>query len=351
MSVILRKRKLSKGGFSLWLDYYKNGKRTNETLYSVDGKSTLKLTGNKKKDYEVLALAESIREQREKQINDGVSIGVIKRNNNVEQVLNLYLEKYVNSNSYANAKYNFQVFLNFVGAGASIKSVDKLLIDNFFIHLKDREIKNVTINQYISYLFTFFNWCIEKEYISKNPTTHIKKLKKESTKREYLTFNEIDLFSKVDKFNHTKVAFIFSCFTGLRMIDVKNLQWNDIRGNSIYLKIKKTGKYETIPLNATANKILNDIDKENDYIFNLPKQRRTIEYQLKAICELAGITKHITYHCSRHTFATILLSSGVDIYTVSKLLGHSSVSMTEIYSNLINENKVNAINSIPNLEI
>ena len=350
MSVILRKRKLSKGGFSLWIDFYIDGERTNETLKNTDGKP-LKLTGNKKLDYEVLALAEAIREQREKQIEQGITLNTIKRNNNVVEVLNSYLEKYENSGSYSNAKYNYNVFLNFVGNDVTIQSIDKSKIDKFLIHLKERNIKNVTINQYVSYLFTFFNWCIEKEYISKNPTAHIKKLKKESTKREYLTFEEIDLFSKVDKFNHTKTAFIFSCFTGLRMIDVKNLRWNDIRGNSIYLKIKKTGKYETIPLNATANKILNDIDKENDYIFNLPKQRRTIEYQLKAIYELAGITKHITYHCSRHTFATILLTSGVDIFTVSKLLGHSSVSMTEIYSNLINENKVTAINSIPNLEI
>jgi site-specific recombinase XerD len=350
MSVILRKRKLAKGGFSLWLDYYKEGLRTNETLKAKNGKP-LKLTGNKKFDYEVLALAESIREEREKQISNGVSIKVIKRNNNLKEIIYLYLEKFNNSNTLSSAKYLFDVFIEFVGVGANIRNISKEQANDFIEYIQQRKVKNTTINHYITYFNTFFNWCIEKEYISNNPFNHIKKFKKQSTKREYLTIEEIREFSKVDKYHNTKNAFIFSCFTGLRMIDVKNLQWKDIRGNVIYKKIQKTGNYETIPINETAMKILNDRNKDNDFIFDLPKQRRTIEYQLKAICKIAGIEKHITYHCSRHTFATILLSNGVDIYTTSKLLGHSSVSMTEIYSNLINANKVKAINSIPNLEM
>ena len=350
MSVILRKRKLAKGGFSLWLDYYKEGLRTNETLKAKNGKP-LKLTGNKKFDYEVLALAESIREEREKQISNGVSIKVIKRNNNLKEIIYLYLEKFNNSNTLSSAKYLFDVFIEFVGVGANIRNISKEQANDFIEYIQQRKVKNTTINHYITYFNTFFNWCIEKEYISNNPFNHIKKFKKQSTKREYLTIEEIREFSKVDKYHNTKNAFIFSCFTGLRMIDVKNLQWKDIRGNVIYKKIQKTGNYETIPINETAMKILNDRNKDNDFIFDLPKQRRTIEYQLKAICNIAGIEKHITYHCSRHTFATILLSNGVDIYTTSKLLGHSSVSMTEIYSNLINANKVKAINSIPNLEM
>lgn len=350
MGIILRKRKLANGGFSLWLDYYLNGVRTNETLKAKNGKP-LKLIGNKKLDYEVLALAEAIKEEREKQVLNGVSINVIKRNNNLKEILYLYLEKFNNSNTYSTAKYMFDLFIEFVGASANIRNISKQQANDFIEEISKRKIKNTSINHYITYFKTFFNWCIEKEYISINPFNHIKKLKKESTKREYLTIEEIREFSKVDKFHNTKTAFLFSCFTGLRMIDVKNLQWIDIRGKAIYKKIEKTGKYETIPIIENAMNILNERDKENDFIFELPKQRRTIEYQLKAICNNAGIEKHITYHCSRHTFATILLSNGVDIYTTSKLLGHSSVSMTEIYSNLINENKVKAINSIPNLEI
>ncbi len=349
MGVILRKRKLASGGFSLWLDYYVNGVRTNETL-KAKGKP-LKLIGNKKLDYEVLALAEAIREEREKQVLNGVSINTIKRDNNLKEILYLYLEKYNNSNSYLTAKYIFEIFIEFVGAGANIRNISKNQANDFIEEISKRKVKNTTINHYITYFKTFFKWCIEKEYITENPFNHIKKFKKESTKREYLTIEEIREFSMVDKFHNTKNAFLFSCFTGLRMIDVKKLQWNDIRGKEIYKKIVKTGKFETIPINETAMNILNERDKENDFIFELPKQRRTIEYQLKAICNNAGIEKHITFHCSRHTFATILLSNGVDIYTTSKLLGHSSVSMTEIYSNLVNENKVKAINSIPNLEM
>lgn len=350
MSVILRKRKLATGGFSLWLDYYKEGVRTNETLKNKNGKS-LKLTGNKKSDYQVLALAEAIREERERQVLNGVSINVVKRTNNIKEILYLYLEKFNNSNTYQSAKYVFDFFIEFVGAGANIRNISKQQANEFIEEISKRKIKNTSINQYITYFKTFFNWCIEKEYISISPFKHIKKLKNESTKREYLTIEEIRAFSKVDKFHNTKNAFLFSCFTGLRLNDVINLKWNNIRGKEIYKKIEKTGKYETIPINETAMKILNDCSKENDFIFKLPKQRRTIKYHLKAICKNAGIDKHITYHCSRHTFATILLSNGVDIYTTSKLLGHSSVSMTEIYSNLINENKVKAINSIPNLEM
>lgn len=349
MSVILRERKLAKGGFSLWLDYYVEGVRTSETLRGKNGRP-LKLTGNKKRDYEIKALAEAIREEREKQLFNGVSINTIKKTSNLKEILSLYYERFSNYKTYYTNKTILNLFVRFIGENISIKDITKQHADSFIESQKKRNLSNNTLNLYITYMNTFFKWCLEKEYISMNPMNQIKKFKKVSTKREYLTFEEIERFSKIDKNLNTKSAFLFSCYTGLRLNDIRELKWSNIRGNEIYKKISKTGKHETLPINKTAQKILDSKNKDSVFVFELPKENKTIEYQIKAICELAGINKHITYHCSRHTFATILLTNGVDIYTVSKLLGHSSVSMTEVYSNLINQNKVNAINSIPNLE-
>ena len=115
---------------------------------------------------------------------------------------------------------------------------------------------------------------------------------------------------------------------------------------------QKTGEPVYIPLSANALQWLPNRGRKGDSanVFELPHVS-TIEKWLGHWAEEAGVTKHLTYHVSRHTFATLTLAYGADLYTVSKLMGHSNVQTTQIYAKIVDENKRKAVELIPKLNI
>ena len=180
---------------------------------------------------------------------------------------------------------------------------------------------------------------------------------KHRTEREYLTIDELRKLAQTPFYNGLlKKAFLFSCFCGLRHSDIIALTWGDIEmdddGNSrLYIIQKKTKEAISLPLSQEAIKQLpkREDAKEDDIIFKkLITLGRTNEI-LPKWAEQAGIKKHITFHTARHTHATMLLTLGVDLYTVSKLLGHTNIQTTQIYAKLVDESKKKAIDLIPNI--
>ena len=156
-----------------------------------------------------------------------------------------------------------------------------------------------------------------------------------------------------------KRAFLFACFTGLRFSDLGNLTWEMIHFDGKRYKLafrqKKTRGYEYFPLPETAIKLLFN---NQDNIINLPHNRvfkvhdlNWYNKVLKKWAREAGINKHMSSHVGRHTFATLALSQGVDIYTVSKLLGHKSLNHTQIYAKIIDEKKNEAVDLLPKIEV
>ena len=145
-----------------------------------------------------------------------------------------------------------------------------------------------------------------------------------------------------------KCAFIFCCLVGLRYSDVKKLVWNDLyedNDGAIILRIRvtKTKRCEDFPISKEALKWLPErIGSGDEKIFKLPKNDNS-NRKLKHWCTLAGITKNVTFHVARHTAATLNLSLGVPIETVSKLLGHTKISTTQIYAKVIDANKKAAV--------
>ena len=149
----------------------------------------------------------------------------------------------------------------------------------------------------------------------------------------------------------TKQTFLFCCFTGLRHSDMASLRWQDIQktdaGEIINLPyMQKTKHPVIIPLGIQAKSWLperNGVEPDAKVFPDAP----TIgcaDRALKHMAKNAGINKTISFHCSRHTFATLALTAGGDIYTTSKILGHTSIHTTEIYAEVVNEKKVAAMN-------
>lgn len=211
-----------------------------------------------------------------------------------------------------------------------------------------------TADTYCQRFRTALNEAVREGLIDKNPWNRletIEKIKKPESKREYLTIDEIRSMIATDCPNGlVKRAYLFSCFTGLRISDVRNLKWGDIYHENgqafVSVVMKKTTKPLYITLSGQALRWMPEKGEStsDDYVFGNLVNYGNVNENLKKWAEAAGIRKHISYHTSRHSFATMMLTLGADLYTVSKLLGHSSVKHTQIYARIIDRKKDEAVN-------
>ncbi|PLW93688.1 MAG: hypothetical protein C0592_05340 [Marinilabiliales bacterium] len=173
---------------------------------------------------------------------------------------------------------------------------------------------------------------------NRSPFTNYK-MKYEPTTRERLYKDELDhLYTLRGTFyepvNKVLEYFLFSCYTGLRFSDIKKLRYSNIQGKWVKVKMEKTKDTISIPLVKRAQELIPDNDKEIDQlVFSTISNQKTNKY-LKTAIEGAGITRKITYHCSRHTFATIALNLGIPKDVVQKILGHSQIRTTDIYAKM-----------------
>lgn len=167
------------------------------------------------------------------------------------------------------------------------------------------------------------------------------KLRTEPTSRKFLSKDELDmLYSMRNDFNgkveNVVNYFLFSCYTGLRYQDIKDLRWENIKDNHISMIIHKTLEPIIIPLIARSKELLPEPGRPDEKVFRVITNEKTNDY-LKLAIEKAGINKNISFHCARHTFATVALNSDIPLEVVQKLLGHSMIRTTQIYAKIVNK--------------
>jgi integrase len=201
---------------------------------------------------------------------------------------------------------------------------------------------------------------VREGLIDRNPMDLLEakeKPQKANTVREFLTIDELKVLMNTDcRYEIVKKAFLFSCFTGLRYSDMKSLRWSEIHqaadSKTLYIEKQqvKTKGTVTIPLSDEAMRWMPERVDGIDTVFHeLSITSTTVELLLKEWTDAAGIDKHITYHCSRHTAATLLLTLGANLYVVSKLLGHKSIKMTEVYAKIVDKKKIETMNLVNNM--
>ena len=228
-----------------------------------------------------------------------------------------------------------------------LREINYQFIRDFEIYLLTvRGNKQSTIAQYLINLKKVVELAYKNEWIFRNPFINYK-IEDEKSERGYLTQREVEILMnwKLDrKLELTRDVFIFCCFTGLSYIDVFKLNKEQIH---LYIdsqqwimgKREKTDIDYFIPMMEIPKKIL---EKYKSHIFKngklLPvKGSLTVNRHLKEIAEICGIKKHLTFHLSRHTFATLTMSKGVSLESVSKMLGHKNIQTTQIYAKMTTE--------------
>ncbi len=348
MSVKLRTKKNKNGNQSLYLDIYYRGKRHYEFLQiMIEKNDNLK---KQKKE-----LAEKKRSQREFEIF--ANANKLPTYYNGENDFLEYFDKCCTDRSYKSAKNKLEEFAKneTVNGILTFNCIDEKFCEDYreWLHTK---VSNNTTWVYVLKLKTVLNKAVKEKLIPYNPAKFVS-VKPEETEKIYLTLEELKKLYKTEYKNmELKKAFLFACYTGLRLSDIKNLTWGQIREGKLFFRQKKTRGVEYLPINETALKILysnthdNVIHLPEVKVFDIKVQRsENIGYQLRQWAEKAEVEKYITFHTARHTFATTSLTYGVDLFTVSKTLGHKNINTAQIYAKIIDEKVNDSIKKLPSL--
>jgi integrase len=356
MSVTLRYRKIQDKGYSVYLDIYNQGKRTYEYLEIYTSQDYNKVKRVKEQDKDKQDFAEKVKLKTELAIKNGeygFANASKRKADFIKYFESLCVKK--DSNNYNSTLLKLK---DFSGGSLLFSELTEQKIKDFITYLQKQSLSQTTVLHYYKMLSATLNDAVRDKFLATNPTVFIpqhEKPKKIESKREYLTMEEIRKLNDTPLSGNPqiKTAFLFGCFCGLRISDIKKLTWDEIHDEKIEYRQKKTQKVEYLPLGKQALTILGKIEKHetNNLVFwNLPNPHHGyVNQTLRVWAASAGIKKHLSWHISRHSFATLFLTSGGDIYTLSKLLGHSSVDITSVYGKIIDSKKVDEVNKLPQL--
>lgn len=357
MNVKIRKHKLAvEGRYSLYLDIYANGKQWQETLklYLEPEKGS---PVAKQMNKQTMEIAKKVQAQRLLEIqNNGYGFKPVKRTSQTfnEYVKGIWAERKktgVNFDGWDSAMKHLNAF----DAKIAFSDLTADLLERFKSYLLSK-VKPNTALAYFSKIKHAVHKAFRERLILENPAELVKSPKEVDTKREYLTAEELErLVNTPCRYDFLKRAFLFSCLTGLRWSDVNNLTWNEIREiNGVYHILytqKKTRNAEVLPITESAYRLLGEPKAGDEKVFVGLKYSAYMNVALQTWVNHADIKKHITFHCARHTNAVLLLNNGVDIFTVSKMLGHRELKTTQIYAKVVNQTKVAAIDKLPQISL
>ena len=363
--VRLREKELANGVRSLYLDIYVNGKRSYEflKLYLIPETNPQAKVQNEN----TMRAANTIKLNRSLEITNNKA-GLKNTSIRAKTLLKDWMEtfrqaqeqkgvkdqKLIHNTVHALTAYNINVAMRDVNRDYIIGLTN--FLRNDYRSPRGKKLKDYSVINYLGCLRNALNMAVREDVIADNPIMKLSaqdKVKAPESQREFLTIEEVQKLEATDSpYPHIKQAFLFACYTGLRCSDVRSITWGKIVKDGekyrLHTVMFKTKRPFYIPLSKKAMQWMPERgDKtDDDLIFeNIPVQVNTKLY-LQPWLDKAGITKPITFHCSRHTFGTMMLTLGADIYTTSKLMGHTKVEVTQIYAKIINKKKDDAVSLI-----
>lgn len=374
---------LSDGRESLFLDYYfgyrmeyseklgrdvakKDRKREYLSLYLWQAPRTpLERQQNK----EMLEIAKRIRFERGQQMLESAEGYRLKKNDDINFLdwFWSYYEAYTKADK-RHIKRAYTVFVDFLKATPEYSKYAKRIKPSqlskdmmlaFTDYLKSRFKGEGAHTLYARFKKVIKN-AVEQDILRKNPCTGIIiKIDANKLTKDVLSINEMQQLIATHYTGENpniRRAFIFCLYCGLRWCDVKDLTYSNVDFANKLLRFEqsKTKGHSSasnvaIPLNDGLLNLIGEGDR-GDLIFPLPSHTMCLK-ALRHWVSRAGIDKHITWHCARHSFAVNILNNGANIKTVASLLGHSGLKHTEKYTRAVDSLKQDAINSLPELNI
>ena len=358
-SVYVRQRKGADGKLHLYLDYYpalfnpitrKTRKHESLKMYIYENP---KDDVEKNYNQETLRLAEAVRCKRSLAIMKG-ELDFIEESFAKSDFLEFFTTLAQNRNKcWILAQQYFSRFMN---GKCRFENLSVRLAEDYKTWLlnetkglgkyKKRRVCQNTVAKYYLVFRAVLKYAYKGKFIRENINDYLENIPLKKTKREYLTVQEVQALSRAEcMYDVLKRAGMFSILTGLRFSDIQSLSWNELcqapdGKPCIRKRIQKTDSEETIYISEQALAYCGP-RQESGLVFEY-LTKSMLQYPLKHWIKNAGILKNISFHCFRHTYATILISSGVDIYTVSKQLTHTNIKTTQIYLHIVDNRKRDA---------
>lgn len=350
-SVVLRQRRMPSGNVSLYLSIYQQGVRTYEYLhlYLIPERSRK----DKEKNRQTLQLAEAITAKRLVEVRNG-EYGFRERS---AVLLTDYLRRIASAKT-GSTRRRYNALLSIVKsyenrASMLVGDITTAWFNGFSAYLDAQGLAANTRAVYISTMRYCINEAHREGLLPTNPIAGVRGAGYEETERTYLTVEEVRRLAETPCENDvTKRAFLFGCLTGLRNCDIRLLTWGDVTQQGEYTRIiykqVKTHGQEYLDISGQAASLMGERQREDVPVFPL-MHWNSVRKHLFSWAAAAGITKHVTFHSSRHTFAVMMLELNTPIYTVSKLLGHRDVSTTQVYARVLDKAKREAVDKIPDV--
>lgn len=354
--VKLRQRELRDGKMSLYLDIYYRGRRKYEylNLYLLPGKSR----EVKEHNQELLAMAEAVKATRIVELRNNRFNFDTEADITLLDFIDIVMEKKkenIKHKTYVSWKTATNYLRNYTSPKTMLSDINTKWVEGFVENLASYDLSRNSILSYISVIAGLFNEAVRMDLMRKNPFDTLVLPKATPTRREYLTIEELrKLINTEFKYDNLRRMFLFSCLTGLRYSDVVRLRWGDVRKQGdmtrIVFRQHKTGGMEYLDISPQAEAYMGERKSDDMCVFRGSRAIGDVyNIRIQDWVTRAGINKKITFHCARHTFAMMMIALGVDLYVVSKLLGHKNITTTQIYAKMLDENKQAAVMMIPQI--
>lgn len=323
------------------------------------------------KDQESMIYADGVRKLRQREYDNAdlysdTETAQAEQKERLQQNFIEYFDKVTakrHANSSTSILINWQRSVEFLkqfaGSTLLFSQINNRMAEEFKLFLLSAPLggnKTGTLSQNTaSTYFSIFKAALKQAfvdgYLTVDLSAKIKGIQDQESRREYLSIDELNTLAATPcERDVLKRAALFSALTGLRHCDIQKLQWQEISidGNQAKLNFtqQKTKGIEYTPISEQALQLCGEPGNPEQFVFEDLPDPSWISRPLKQWVGAAGIKKKITFHCFRHTFATLQLSNGTDIYTVSKMLGHTNVKTTQIYAKVVDEKKNKAAQAI-----
>ncbi len=374
IKVTLRQKPISKGRKSLYLDFYpaiphpETGKPTRREFLGLYIFAKASNPLDKQHNKEQLMLGEQIRQKRENFLNKPEVYSEYEKEQLRKKELGerdfvAYFKELALKRRHSNHD-NWMSALKYLETftGGSLKFADlnEKILEEFKEYLlttksNKSEKSRLATNSAVSY-FNKVKAALKQAYadgiLLTNLNAKVKPIKPAETHREWLTLEELNTLVQTPCNDQLlKRVALFSALTGMRFSDLKKLEWSEVQhveGEGYFIKFKqqKTKGAEVLPISDQAAGFMGKRQESNQKVFPGLKYSAYHSKYLFQWIGAAGITKDITFHCFRHTFAVLQLFNDTDIYTVSKMLGHRDIKTTQIYAKIVDETKRQAANKI-----
>ena len=270
-----------------------------------------------------------------------------------------FLEYFRKNGDYHGPKYecarlHFEKFCNHKCAfkdinGALCNKYRAYLLRDTKLHDGAKELSHNTASAYFNVFLSLVKLAFVDHVLGEDYTKYVRPIRwNHDTQKEYLSINEVHLLEQTpyEKCPELRRACLLSIYTGLRRSDVLKLHWEQIVDRStqntyIEIKMSKTDHFVYLPISKAAINILGE--RQNEGLVFTKLTESILNSHLSRWLKAAGINKHITFHCFRHTFAMMLQELGTGIYVISNLLGHKNVSSTQHYAKMKSSDAQEAI--------